>query len=70
LFRRSLAHQRSPVASGLCGKTSAYFLMQLTHKSTLVTRYIKLARYVKLFAYEYDRDESGTTYSGSVYSAL
>ena len=29
-----LSHQSPPVATGLCGKTSAYFLMQLTRKST------------------------------------
>jgi len=34
LFRKSKAHQRLPVASGLCGKASVCFLMQLTLKST------------------------------------
>jgi len=43
--------------------------MQLTQKSTLVTRYVKLARYVKLSVYKHDRAQSGTTDSGSVYSA-
>jgi len=32
-------------------------------------QYVKLARYVKLSVYEQDRAQSGTTHSGSVYSA-
>ena len=32
------------MVTGLCGKTSACFLMQLTRKSTSVMQYVKLAR--------------------------
>ena len=46
-----------------CGKTSACFLMHLTQKSTLVTRYVKLARYVKLSVYKHDRAQSGVATS-------
>jgi len=58
-----------PMATGLCVKTSACFLMQLTRKSTYVMRYVKLARYVKLSVYKHDRAQSDTTHSGGVYSA-
>jgi len=34
-----------------------------------VTRYAKLAKYVKLSVYKHDRAQSDTTHSGSVYSA-
>jgi len=34
-----------------------------------VTRYVKLARYVKLSVHEHDRAKSGRTLSGSVYSS-
>ena len=46
------------------------FLLNATDSEKyLVTRYVKLARYVKLSVYEHDRAQSGTTHSGSVYSA-
>ena len=41
--------------------------MQLTLKSTYVTRFVKLARYVIFSVYEHDdRAQSGTTHSSSV----
>jgi len=46
LFRKGQAHQRPPMTTGLGGKTSGCFLMQLTRKSILVMRYVKLAREV------------------------
>jgi len=64
-----LSPPNSPVATGLCGKTSDCFPMQLTYKSSWVTWYVKLARYVKLSVYEHDKVQSGTTHSGSIYSA-
>jgi len=41
--------------------------MQLTLKSNLFMRYVKLTRYLKLAAHRHDRGQSCTMHLGSIY---
>ena len=62
-FGRAKPIKDPSLSTALYGKTSVCFVMQLIRKSTSVTRYVKLS------VCEHDRAQSGTTHSGSVYSA-
>ena len=69
LFQRGYANQRPPVVTGLCGKTSACFLMQLTWKVLRLCNMSSLHEKIcQAFCFTHDRDESDATHS-SVYSA-